>query len=468
MDETDISCIICLELAIDARNTECCNIIICGICIQKINKCPYCRLQFNKLPPQNVPISRMAKQVQEKKYNDKHILITSVSTHISKLWDGIEEGHINLDNIKKILNVVNVEDLYIVNIITNVLTKFVCSEIRHELKLDTALKFNDITTCLMNCIKCKDLCIEDKLKDINIKPSTENILTYLTDNQTFIVHQNVISIIVCSLCDISTDKILLDTMIKTLIMMSLYSFKNKSKDDVIDLIILRISVYINLFCLDHNVNYIFLYEQLNTIYDKIKHCDELKPVIQKIFIYAKDIKQSISTVVECDAMYDDINIFVGTRGYWNVTYKPFGVIPKQFITQCTEFEQTYKKLHEFKKINWNLKYGSAEIEIEFSKTITRTIVCNTAQMMILLLFNDKKIITLKDIIELTHITKEDIAWYLLTLCDPSVNILCKKPNVTDLLPNDTFRINYKYNKSDTPYHVPLLKFEVKIEPIKDS
>lgn len=63
MEETDLSCTICFELAIDCYDSNCCHTIYCSDCVKRLSECPICRLIFQCT--KNIAVSRMARRFQD-------------------------------------------------------------------------------------------------------------------------------------------------------------------------------------------------------------------------------------------------------------------------------------------------------------------------------------------------------------------------------------------------------------------
>lgn len=486
LNEIDVSCVICLDLAIDAYDTECCHVIICGNCINQnqTKKCPYCNILLNRKLYKNIPISRMATQLCEnskRKKSDRDIMISSIGDYIKHTWTNIEQGSFNMTTIKSLYDITKIADCHtndIINMIRNLLIKVICNEIKKKSpfnekiisksRIDFAVMKQFIYE-LIKCIEEYQHYIAFHFDDLDVfrtSISQENIFTQLIYDDNDIIHNNLINVMTYLLCDTTIDISLFNNIIGILITMATYNSTYRTNYDIIDELIDKINIYIRNTCLFYiKIDYDAFSRQLVNIYNEINETSELDPLSKIILRYANDIITSVSLVNEymksSELNINNQNIFFGSKGFWktsNKNFKSVGKIPDEFIAECDKFEAFYKKLYPSgRKIMWDFNYGSAEIEIMFNEKCTRTIICTTCQMIILLLFNNKKILTLKEILESTGFIEDDIAPYLLALCHPSVRIIAKKPNYALLSLTDMFQLNYKYNKIDNPYYVPVLK-----------
>ena len=490
MNDVDVSCIICLELAIDAYDTECCHVIICSKCNDLINKCPYCQKSLNALRHKNIPISRIAKQISDsakRKKEDIELVINTTSEYIKQIWNNIEKGELNLTNIKSLYSVIKVTNCQKIDVIENLVTKLLCDNIKKDLLFDkiTNTKFHVdfffMKQLMYDFIKYIEVFQSDAgiyfdKDDMSAIISYDNVLARLIYETTEMVCHNIIKMISCLLCDVTLEPFLFDLIIKTLIVSKKYGSSLISISNVLDVLIDKMVEFINIVCLNYaKIDYVAFSLHLTKICNELNHEHSLNPLTDIIKTrYINDINRSIDHSIHLLNIYPiksenkDMNIFIATAGHWKTnnelshwkTNNEFkGNIPGQFIEQCNMFEAFYKSVYtNNRKIIWRLEYGTAEIEIVFNEKCTRTIICTTCQMMILLLFNKKTILSFEDILKLTGIGEVALTDHLLTLCCRSVRILKKKPNIKYLSLTDKFLINTKYDGSDDPYFVPKFKF----------
>jgi hypothetical protein len=132
-----------------------------------------------------------------------------------------------------------------------------------------------------------------------------------------------------------------------------------------------------------------------------------------------------------DSVLLDVNVC--TTGFWPCNKQiPTIKHPQELQPACEKFKRFYLHKHSGHKLEWRLDQGTAEITVDFNEQqpaqSRKALVCSTYQMMILLLFNNTKRVTYRQILDMTGIPNSEIANHLLTLCHPKVNILLKKPN----------------------------------------
>jgi cullin 1 len=173
----------------------------------------------------------------------------------------------------------------------------------------------------------------------------------------------------------------------------------------------------------------------------------------------KDIQQSQDMLVQFKEQSDrkvDLNVSVCTTGSWPSSKMILGNIPLSLKEDCKRYREYYIAQHSGRKLDWRLDQGRAEIQVSFSPCTTITLVTSTFQMMILLCFNNKAVVTLKEIIHITGVSRHDITNHLLTLCHPKINILNKRPGGRSLAEDHMFRINGKYTNKLKKVIVPVI------------
>jgi len=108
-------------------------------------------------------------------------------------------------------------------------------------------------------------------------------------------------------------------------------------------------------------------------------------------------------------------------------------------------------------LEWRFDQGQAEITVDFAKDNRKALVVSTYQMMLLLVFNSFKLVTYKQLLDVTGIPKSEVANHLLSLCHPRVGVLLKRPNTKLLADTDKFMINPKYTNPLRKVTIPLLR-----------
>lgn len=177
-----------------------------------------------------------------------------------------------------------------------------------------------------------------------------------------------------------------------------------------------------------------------------------------------DVQQSKEQMMKFRSFFDterecavQLDVSVCTSAYWpSHKYKQIAV-PHVLERACEKFKEFYLRSHSGHKLEWRMDQGQAEVQVQFSRAVRRTIICSTFQMAILLAFSDTKTpLTYKHILDVTGIQPYDIARHLLSLVHPQVRILLKKPNVKELEMTDKFMINPKFTCQTVRVTVPLL------------
>jgi hypothetical protein len=68
-----------------------------------------------------------------------------------------------------------------------------------------------------------------------------------------------------------------------------------------------------------------------------------------------------------------------------------------------KFKQFYLNDHSGRRLDWRFDQGRAEVQVQFNPKISRTLVVTPYQMLILLCFNGKEVLTYSEILEITGV-----------------------------------------------------------------
>jgi hypothetical protein len=177
----------------------------------------------------------------------------------------------------------------------------------------------------------------------------------------------------------------------------------------------------------------------------------------------KDIQMSKDLMSKFKVHYDaesaaglELSVNVCSSGYWptssNIPYH----LPQQLSTACDKFKRFYLNQHNGHKLIWHMDQGRAEVLVHFAPKVSRTLVCTTYQMMIMLIFNTTKTVSFKQMLDFTGVPKYDIGHHLLSLAHPKVSVLLKRPASKTLEEDHQFMINPKYVNKLLKVVIPLM------------
>ena len=156
---------------------------------------------------------------------------------------------------------------------------------------------------------------------------------------------------------------------------------------------------------------------------------------------------------------------VCTAGYWPCPAEIPFYSPLQLQTEMEKFKKAWLWKNPGKKLIWHMNKGRAIIEIFFKDSQKKPFLLDvtTYQMMILLIFNDNKIVTFEKILALTGVPQPELGHHLLSLVHPRVHILLKRPNTKELALTHKFKLNDNYlipvKNSQQVTRVPLLPLQ---------
>eukprot|EP01083_Nonionella_stella_P106024 305382_1 len=101
----------------------------------------------------------------------------------------------------------------------------------------------------------------------------------------------------------------------------------------------------------------------------------------------------------------DLSVSVCTMGAWpNTCIQP---VQMTYEIGCVSdaFKRYYLSRFSGRKLRYEMDKGKADIQVIFSSKVKKILVVSTYQMLVLLLFNNKKTITFKEMIDLSGIPR---------------------------------------------------------------
>jgi len=174
----------------------------------------------------------------------------------------------------------------------------------------------------------------------------------------------------------------------------------------------------------------------------------------------KDIQRSKELMSDFNKKYRDLDIelsvSVCTTGAWPSNQIVDCEMPAELISTAEKYKNFYSKLHSGRKLDYRMDLGKAEVQVHFTPTTKKVLVVSTYQMMILLLFNKKKVLRFKEILSASQIPRKDLSWHILSLAHPKVKVLKKNPNSKKIEDDHRFGINAKYKNARARVMIPLM------------
>jgi len=154
----------------------------------------------------------------------------------------------------------------------------------------------------------------------------------------------------------------------------------------------------------------------------------------------------------------DLQVNVCSSGYWPSHSGPLPSfnLPPELAKPCDKFRKFYVDQHSGHKLVWHMEKGKAEVLVHFNPKTARTLVLTTYQMMALLLFNEFKVITFKQLLDVTGVPRNEIAHHILSLVHPKVGVLMKRPMSKELEDSHELKINDTYANKLLRVQVPLM------------
>ena len=124
------------------------------------------------------------------------------------------------------------------------------------------------------------------------------------------------------------------------------------------------------------------------------------------------------------------------------------------------FKQYYLSKFSGRQLHWKLNQGYAEVRAKIGNNGTKRyeMSVSTYQMCILMLFNDKQVVTYHDLIQNMQISDIDLKSHLIPLCQ--FKILQKNPMGKDFKMDDQFRVNFNYHNNLIRIKVPVVHSKI--------
>jgi cullin 3 len=165
---------------------------------------------------------------------------------------------------------------------------------------------------------------------------------------------------------------------------------------------------------------------------------------------------------ECAARQVEIEVDVLTNGYWPSQNVPPCTLPQSIQEAIDRYSRYYLEKHTGRKLSWQTSGGTAELKATFGcgpdKFRRHELLVSTYQMCILLLFNNKDVLTLGQIRSETHIPDQELRRHLISLCTPKHRILKKGSKGKGISSDDdTFAFNVDYASKLKRVRIPLVK-----------
>eukprot|EP00580_Thalassiosira_gravida_P017188 CAMPEP_0201657746 /NCGR_PEP_ID=MMETSP0494-20130426/875_1 /ASSEMBLY_ACC=CAM_ASM_000839 /TAXON_ID=420259 /ORGANISM="Thalassiosira gravida, Strain GMp14c1" /LENGTH=993 /DNA_ID=CAMNT_0048134639 /DNA_START=149 /DNA_END=3130 /DNA_ORIENTATION=- len=159
----------------------------------------------------------------------------------------------------------------------------------------------------------------------------------------------------------------------------------------------------------------------------------------------------------------DVEVSVLSNSHWPSQNVEPCILPTAVGAAMDRFQKYYLTTYTGRKLSWQTSTGSAEIRANLppakgsSKPRRHDLSVTTYQMCILVLFNVRDSLTLKQIREETHIPEDELRRHLVSLCTPKHRILRKGSKGKGISgDDDTFTYNADYTSKMTRVKVPMV------------
>ncbi|KAH8284708.1 hypothetical protein KR018_012036 [Drosophila ironensis] len=139
----------------------------------------------------------------------------------------------------------------------------------------------------------------------------------------------------------------------------------------------------------------------------------------------------------------DLSVSILTMGYWP-TYPPTEVtMPPQFINPQQIFNKFYLEKHSGRKLQWQPTLGNCMLRAQFDAG-PKELMVSLFQALVLLLFNDKTVMSYEEILAATSIEDGELRRTLQSLACGRARVITKTPKGRDIEDGDQFDFNNEF------------------------
>ncbi|KAL3815950.1 hypothetical protein ACHAXA_003571 [Cyclostephanos tholiformis] len=159
----------------------------------------------------------------------------------------------------------------------------------------------------------------------------------------------------------------------------------------------------------------------------------------------------------------DVEVSVLSNSHWPSQNVQPCILPTAIGAAMDRFKNYYLTTYTGRKLSWQTSTGTAEIRLNLppakgsTKPRRHDLSVTTYQMCILVLFNVRDTLTLKQIRDDTQIPEEELRRHLVSLCTPKHRILRKGSKGKGISgDDDTFTYNSEFTSKMTRVKIPLV------------
>jgi cullin 3 len=159
----------------------------------------------------------------------------------------------------------------------------------------------------------------------------------------------------------------------------------------------------------------------------------------------------------------DVEVSVLANSHWPSQNVQPCILPTAIGAAMDRFKNYYLTTYTGRKLSWQTSTGTAEIRLNLppakgsTKPRRHDLTVTTYQMCILVLFNVRDTLTLKQIRDDTQIPEDELRRHLVSLCTPKHRILRKGSKGKGISgDDDTFTYNSEFTSKMTRVKIPLV------------
>jgi cullin 3 len=172
-----------------------------------------------------------------------------------------------------------------------------------------------------------------------------------------------------------------------------------------------------------------------------------KTTQQKYSTYQQENKeQCVGTV--------DLIPTILTTGFWPAQVAPSCELPPIVKDTIAVFEKFYYSEHTGRQLTWYTNLGTADIKCSFQRSHELTV--STYQMCVLMLFNDRREISFREMVDMTKVNPAELRRHVLSLNVPKFPILKRENKSKEIDDSDVFSVNKAFKSKLYRIKIPLI------------
>lgn len=152
-----------------------------------------------------------------------------------------------------------------------------------------------------------------------------------------------------------------------------------------------------------------------------------------------------------------MNVQVLTSGFWPVNNSDNVVLPHVLTSAIETFQSFYNTRTANRLLKWLHQLGSVTVTANLNQSCD--LICSTYQALIIMCFNDNKVLTIEQIGSITGISKEELKQQLRPLVVGQIKLFIKEP-ADGFAMSHTIRVDSNFVSAKRVVKVPVANAKI--------